>query len=104
MLYLFYSADLSTAIPFAAWALVVGSIDNVLKPILLGRGVSVPMPVIFIGAIGGFIGAGIVGLFVGAVVLVLGYELFLAWLSEAVPLAEDTSTGAPNAARGEHPD
>jgi predicted PurR-regulated permease PerM len=103
MIYLFYSADLTTAVLFAVWSLLVGSIDNVLKPILLGRGVSVPLAVIFIGAIGGFIGAGIIGLFVGAVVLVLGYELFLAWLDEAVPPGTEAapngaaplSTGAP---------
>jgi predicted PurR-regulated permease PerM len=85
MIYLFYTADLTTAVLFAAWTLFVGSIDNVLKPILLGRGVSVPMAVIFVGAIGGFIGSGIIGLFVGAVVLALGYELFRAWLEESVP-------------------
>lgn len=50
------------------------------KPLLLGRGISVPMLVIFVGAIGGFIGQGIIGLFLGAVVLALGYELLLAWL------------------------
>ncbi len=87
MLYLFYTADLTTAVLFAIWSLFVGSIDNVLKPVLLGRGALVPMPVIFIGAIGGFIGAGIIGLFVGAVVLALGYELFLAWLEESAPPA-----------------
>jgi predicted PurR-regulated permease PerM len=52
------------------------------------------MAVIFIGAIGGFIGAGIIGLFVGAVVLVLGYELFLAWLAEATPPPESPAPGA----------
>jgi predicted PurR-regulated permease PerM len=51
-------------------------------PLLLGRGVAVPMAVIFIGAIGGFITSGIIGLLVGSVVLVLGYKLFLAWLYE----------------------
>jgi predicted PurR-regulated permease PerM len=85
MIYLFYTADLTTAVLFALWSLFVGSIDNVLKPVLLGRGAIVPMPVIFIGAIGGFIAAGIIGLFVGAVVLALGYELFLAWLAEVAP-------------------
>ncbi len=85
MIYLFYSANLGTAVLFAIWSLFVGSIDNVLKPILLGRGVSVPMVVIFLGAIGGFIGGGIIGLFVGPVVLVVGYELFLAWLAEVAP-------------------
>jgi len=85
IIYLFYTADLSTAVLFALWSLFVGSIDNVLKPVLLGRGAAVPMPVIFIGAIGGFIAAGIIGLFVGAVILALGYELFLAWLAAVAP-------------------
>jgi len=49
---------------------------------LLGRGVDVPMLVIFVGAIGGFIATGIIGLFVGAVVIALSYKLFLAWLNE----------------------
>ncbi|MEI2420005.1 hypothetical protein V6O07_07005, partial [Arthrospira platensis SPKY2] len=57
-----------------------GLIDNILKPLLLARGVPVPMLIIFIGAIGGFLSAGIVGLFVGSVVLALGYRLFLLWL------------------------
>jgi predicted PurR-regulated permease PerM len=65
---------------FLIWNLFAGSIDNILKPLLLGRGVEVPMVVIFVGAIGGFISSGIIGLFVGAVLLVLGYRLFLAWL------------------------
>jgi predicted PurR-regulated permease PerM len=55
-------------------------IDNVLKPILLARGAPVPMLVIFLGAIGGFISFGTIGLFVGAVVLSLGYNLFMMWL------------------------
>jgi predicted PurR-regulated permease PerM len=51
---------------------------------LLGRGVSVPTAVVFLGAIGGFIAMGIVGLFVGATVLSVGYKLFLAWLEGPV--------------------
>ena len=57
-------------------------LDNVLKPLLMGRGLDVPILVIFLGAIGGFLSQGIIGLFVGAVVLVLGYELFVQWLRE----------------------
>ena len=52
-----------------------------MKPMLLGRGLDVPMLVVLLGAIGGLITAGIVGLFVGAVVLTLGYRLFMAWLN-----------------------
>jgi predicted PurR-regulated permease PerM len=82
VIYVLATADTVPAILFVIWSLFVGSIDNVLKPILLGRGVQVPMAVIFVGAIGGFITSGIIGLFVGAVVLVLGYKLFLAWLHD----------------------
>ena len=56
--------------------------DAVLKPLLLGRGVDVPMIAILMGAIGGMLWAGIIGLFVGAVVLGLGYKLFQIWLAE----------------------
>jgi predicted PurR-regulated permease PerM len=57
--------------------------DNVLKPLLMGRGSSVPMLVLFMGSLGGFISSGILGLFVGAVVLSLGYTVFLAWIDDA---------------------
>lgn len=83
LIYVFSTFDTVPAVIFLIWSIFAGSIDNILKPILLGRGVEVPMAVIFIGAIGGFIASGIIGLFVGAVVLVLGYKLFLAWLDEA---------------------
>jgi predicted PurR-regulated permease PerM len=87
VIYVFSTADTVSAVIFLVWSIFVGTIDNILKPILLGRGVQVPMAVIFIGAIGGFISEGIIGLFVGSVVLVLGYKLFLAWL-DAPPDAQ----------------
>ncbi len=65
------------------WCIVVGLLDNILKPILFGRGVDVPMLVIFLGAIGGMLMMGIVGLFLGSVVLAVGYALFEAWLGDA---------------------
>jgi predicted PurR-regulated permease PerM len=87
LIYVFSTADTVTAVLFLVWSLFVGSIDNILKPLLLGRGVNVPMTVIFLGAIGGFLTSGIIGLFVGAVILVLGYELFRVWLHpEQAPL------------------
>jgi predicted PurR-regulated permease PerM len=95
-IYLFYTASTTTAVLFLIWTIFVGTIDNVLKPMLLGHGISVPMPVIFIGAIGGFIGQGIIGLFVGAVVLVLGYELLLAWLQEGGPVETDSHPKPPD--------
>jgi predicted PurR-regulated permease PerM len=69
-----------TILLFAAWSVVVSLSDAVLKPLLLGRGVDLPVAVILIGAIGGLILHGIVGLFVGAVVFSTGYRLFGIWL------------------------
>jgi predicted PurR-regulated permease PerM len=89
VIYVFATADPAVAVVFFIWSVFVGLIDNVLKPILLGRGVKAPMLIIFIGAIGGFLTFGLIGLFVGAVVLALGYELFLAWLYQGQPLAEE---------------
>jgi predicted PurR-regulated permease PerM len=82
VIYVFSTADVVTGVLFLIWNVFVTLLDNILKPILLGRGVEVPMVVIFVGAIGGFLASGIIGLFVGSVVLVLGYKLFLAWLNE----------------------
>jgi len=72
----------TTAIIFTIYMLIVGSIDGVLKPILMGRGVDIPMLVVLIGAIGGMILMGMIGLFIGAVIFALAYKLFILWLSE----------------------
>jgi len=80
--YVFSTASTTVAVLFLAWSVVVGVSDTFMKPIFLGRGVDVPMIVIFLGAIGGLMAQGILGLFIGAVVLALGYKLFQAWLHE----------------------
>jgi predicted PurR-regulated permease PerM len=77
---MFATGDTLPAVLFSIWAVVVGLSDNILKPLLLGRGTDTPMLVVLLGAIGGLIASGVVGLFVGAVVLTLGYRLFLVWL------------------------
>ena len=68
------------AILYTVLLLVAGMLDNVLKPLMLGRGVEAPMPVILIGALGGMAAAGILGMFVGAVLLALGYQIFMGWV------------------------
>ncbi|MEI6859074.1 MAG: AI-2E family transporter [Shewanella sp.] len=78
--YVFSTQDTTPAIIFTIWVLLAGVSDNFLKPMLMGRGVDVPMPIILIGAIGGMLYFGIIGLFLGAVVLAIWYELFMAWL------------------------
>ncbi len=88
LIWVWGSQDTVAAVLFTAWIVPAGLADNVLKPILLSRGVEAPMLVIFIGAIGGFIFSGIIGLFIGAVIVVLAYELFTAWLADATEETE----------------
>ena len=73
--------DLWTIV-FAVYVFIAGLADNVLKPMLLGRGVAVPMPVILIGALGGMVTNGIIGLFIGPVVLAVGYQVFWQWIDD----------------------
>jgi predicted PurR-regulated permease PerM len=81
IIYVFSTNDsTSVAVMFAVYTVVAGSVDNVLKPLVLGRGVDAPMPIILLGALGGMASAGIIGLFVGSVLLALGYQLFMAWV------------------------
>ncbi|HEY5804143.1 MAG TPA: AI-2E family transporter [Lysobacter sp.] len=81
--YLWWAEDGSSTtmkVIFTIYFLIAGMADNVLKPLLLGRGVDAPMLVILIGAIGGMVTGGIIGLFVGAVVLAVAYTLFMEWV------------------------
>jgi len=72
-----------TQVLFTIWSVIVSVSDAFLKPMFLGRGMEIPMPVILIGAIGGMLRGGIIGLFVGAVVMAIGYKLFTAWMEQA---------------------
>lgn len=82
--YLWISGDASTTsnIVYSIYLFVAGAADNVLKPLLLSRGVNVPMPIILIGALGGMVTNGIIGLFVGAVLLAVGYRVFMEWVDK----------------------
>jgi predicted PurR-regulated permease PerM len=80
--YIWTSGDYATGPAIAATVVLflAGIADNFLKPLMLGRGVDAPMPVILLGALGGMATAGIIGLFVGAVLLALGYQIFMTWV------------------------
>jgi predicted PurR-regulated permease PerM len=82
MVWAFATQSTVAAVIFLVYGLLVGVSDMVLKPLLLGRGVEVPMLVILLGAIGGMITSGLLGLFVGAVVLAVAYQLMMAWLEQ----------------------
>lgn len=83
IIYAWAAMDTLPAVLLTVWMLITMVSDNVLKPLLLGRGASVPMLVIFLGAIGGFILSGFIGLFTGAVVLSIGYVLMQGWMGTA---------------------
>ena len=72
----------TATIIFSVYIFVAGLADNVLKPLLLGRGVAVPMPVVLIGALGGMVTGGVIGLFIGPVMLAVGYQLFWRWVKD----------------------
>ncbi len=91
IIYVFSVQATVPAVLFMVWALIVSASDAFLKPLFLGRGMEIPMLVILLGAIGGMILSGIIGLFVGAVVLAVGYTLFMAWLAAG---DEDTASSA----------
>ncbi|HEX6851393.1 MAG TPA: AI-2E family transporter [Candidatus Polarisedimenticolaceae bacterium] len=79
-------ASMVSIVLFAAWSLVVTVSDGLLKPLLLGRGSDTPVVVILIGAIGGLILHGLIGLFVGAVVFSTGHRLFRRWMEPPADL------------------
>jgi predicted PurR-regulated permease PerM len=91
--YLWMAGDASTTINVVStiYLFIGGLADNVLKPLLLGRGVDAPMPVILLGALGGMVSGGIVGLFVGAVLLAVGYQLFMDWVTRGSTAEEATA-------------
>lgn len=81
--YIWSSGDYSNvaAIVNTVLLFLSGMADNILKPLMLGRGVDAPMPVILLGALGGMATAGILGMFVGATLLALGYQIFMRWVA-----------------------
>jgi predicted PurR-regulated permease PerM len=89
IIYVWAAGDASVTLNifYSIYFVIAGLADNVLKPLLLGRGVEAPMPVILLGALGGMVGGGFIGLFLGAVVLAVGYQIFMAWVNDPEHLA-----------------
>jgi predicted PurR-regulated permease PerM len=77
------SMETASAIMFTAYMVPVSLVDNILKPILMARGLNTPMPVIIVGVIGGTLAYGIIGLFFGPIILSVAWVLIMSWLHEA---------------------
>lgn len=82
--WLFWTEATGWASFLLVWSLVVGSLDNFLRPMLIKRGADLPLLLIFAGVIGGMLGFGLIGIFVGPVVLAVTYTLMLAWIEDAL--------------------
>ncbi len=84
--YIWMTGDNGTvaSIVYTVLLAIAGAVDNVLKPIFLGRGVDAPMPVVLLGALGGMATSGILGMFIGATLLSIGYRIFMAWVDEGL--------------------
>ncbi len=90
------------AIAYTILLLVSGMADNILKPLMLGRGVDAPMPVVLLGALGGMATGGILGMFVGATILALGYQIFMGWVAtnpDSIAADPPSATATPSSSR-----
>jgi predicted PurR-regulated permease PerM len=83
LVWLWFQDSIGWFVALAVWTLIVGSLDNVLRPILIKRGADLPLLLIFAGVIGGLFAFGLLGLFVGPVILAVAYTLLDAWVAEA---------------------
>jgi len=82
VIWLYWGADTVWGTILLAWSLVVGLMDNFLRPILIKRSADLPFLLIFIGVVGGLMAFGLIGIFVGPVVLAVAYTLLQAWVGE----------------------
>jgi predicted PurR-regulated permease PerM len=79
-IWVFYNGSTGWGVFMVVWTIVVGALDNVLRPVLIKRGADLPLLLIFAGVIGGLLGFGLVGIFVGPVILAVSYTLIDAWI------------------------
>lgn len=80
--WLYWKGDPAWATGLLVWTVLVGTLDNVLRPILIKRGANLPLTLIFVGVIGGLLAFGVIGLFIGPLVLAVVHTLFTAWITQ----------------------
>jgi predicted PurR-regulated permease PerM len=94
IIWLYWKGDSAWGTVLLVWSVVVLSMDNFLRPILIKRGADLPLLLIFTGVIGGLIAFGIIGLFIGPVLLAVGYTLLAVWVTGPNAEAIPSDTGA----------
>lgn len=89
--WMYWQGDTGWATALLVWTIIVSSMDNVLRPVLIQRGGRLPLLLVFVGVIGGLIAFGFVGIFVGPLVLAVSYRLLEAWVNDANPPHRDNA-------------
>jgi predicted PurR-regulated permease PerM len=93
--YLFLTDQTGWGAFLLVWTIAVGSLDNILRPILIKKGADLPLVLVFAGVLGGLMTFGLIGIFVGPVVLAVSHTLLEAWAKEADPVEETAGTATP---------
>jgi len=98
VIWIWMDKEVTTAVPLTIFLVVVGLLDNILKPLVMGRGLSTPTLVILIGVIGGTLAHGILGLFIGPIILAVAWELAAAWIriDRSAAVQEQETSGMTN--------
>ena len=100
--WMYWTGENGWATALLVWSLVVGSLDNILRPMLIKRGADLPLLLIFSGVIGGMLSFGLIGIFVGPVVLAVTYTLLQAWVEDV--LGKDDADVQPEVSALAEPD
>jgi predicted PurR-regulated permease PerM len=82
IVWIWIDKDFTTAVLLTLFLAMVGLLDNILKPLVMGRGLTTPTLVIFVGVIGGTLAHGMLGLFIGPIILSVAWELMVAWIRD----------------------
>jgi len=83
VVWLYWSGDSVWGTVLVIWSVLLSTVDSVVRPLLIRRGAHLPLVLLLAGVIGGLIAFGLVGIFLGPVVLAVAYTLLLSWLAEA---------------------
>jgi predicted PurR-regulated permease PerM len=90
--WLYWTGSSTAGTVLLVWTLLVAPVDNILRPILIKKGADLPLLLIIVGVVGGLLAFGIVGLFVGPVVLAVAYTLFTAWIDQDGAISKNRET------------
>jgi predicted PurR-regulated permease PerM len=93
--WLYWTGQTTSGTVLLVWSIVIAPVDNVLRPILIKKGADLPLLLIFAGVIGGLVSFGVVGLFVGPVILAVAYTLLTAWIDEGVAIGRTEEASGP---------